>query len=221
MASTAPPGPPNYAQTSAARQHVEWFLSMSDRENIRRWRGIDHTIRSRRSITTRILNPFWEWCTHFVPPTVAPNLLSLAGTTCILQAYYTTYFYYNDDPSMATATAMFLIFAYMTLDGMDGKHARRLRQQSPVGPRGSVCMCISPVCTCSAPLTTCAHILAKQHRAVGRLSPTLADRRAVVKCPGQRRLCVSCLNYALSAWRAQRVRHSMVHRPDRAAHFYA
>lgn len=116
-------------------QHVEWFLSMSDRESIRRWRGVDHTIRSKQTITTRILDPFWEWCTEFVPATVAPNLLSLAGTTCILQAYYVTYFNSLGDSTYTTATAMFLIFAFMTLDGMDGKHARKLRQQSPVCPR--------------------------------------------------------------------------------------
>ena len=132
----------NHAQSDQTRflQQVEWFLSMSDRESIRRWRGVDHTIRSKKSITTRILNPFWEWCTQLVPGTVAPNLLSLAGTTCILQAYYITYFNSLGDSTLTTATAMFLIFAFMTLDGMDGKHARRLRQQSPVCPLRRCCL---------------------------------------------------------------------------------
>lgn len=64
---------------------VEWFLGRADKENIAQWRGIDHTERSERTITTRALNPFWEWAASLIPPTVAPNVLTLAGFTCTLQ----------------------------------------------------------------------------------------------------------------------------------------
>eukprot|EP00288_Rhodomonas_lens_P019588 CAMPEP_0177690858 /NCGR_PEP_ID=MMETSP0484_2-20121128/993_1 /TAXON_ID=354590 /ORGANISM="Rhodomonas lens, Strain RHODO" /LENGTH=519 /DNA_ID=CAMNT_0019201435 /DNA_START=134 /DNA_END=1690 /DNA_ORIENTATION=+ len=109
---------------------VEWFLGRADKENIAQWRGIDHTERSERTITTRALNPFWEWAASLIPPTVAPNVLTLAGFTCTLQAYYLAYFYMDTNVTLCT---MALIFCYMTLDAVDGKHAVKTRNASPLG----------------------------------------------------------------------------------------
>ncbi|EKX32318.1 hypothetical protein GUITHDRAFT_121513 [Guillardia theta CCMP2712] len=111
----------------------EWFLSYSDKVNIAAWRGPDCNKRRNKTITTIVLSPFWDWVASLVPRTVAPNILTLAGFTCTLQAYYLVYFHMDQNPQIVSFTAMMLIFAYMTLNSIDGIHARRVRNVSPVG----------------------------------------------------------------------------------------
>jgi ethanolaminephosphotransferase len=40
-----------------------------------------------RSLTTKILNPFWNWMVSLVPTYVAPNVLTMGGLICIIYVF--------------------------------------------------------------------------------------------------------------------------------------
>ena len=85
------------------------------------------------SLSTKILSPFWEAVAHVVPSNVAPNVLTLAGLLCTIQAFYLCYSYMAARPQLVTVAAAALVFAYQTLDALDGIQARRTSNASPVG----------------------------------------------------------------------------------------
>lgn len=105
------------------------FLTRKEKENLSEWsyRVEDH------SIVSKIFDPFWNWLVKLVPETVAPNILSLAGLLCILYAFHISYNYVSDYPNLVSISVLILTFVYMNLDSIDGKHARRTRNSSPLG----------------------------------------------------------------------------------------
>lgn len=71
------------------------------------------------------MQPFWEWVTQLLPMWLAPNLITLGATLLLLgsvmlfalhdstlSAEFPTWYYYQ---------AAFSMFAYQTLDAVDGK----------------------------------------------------------------------------------------------------
>ena len=79
------------------------------------------------------MDPFWCAVAQRIPRYISPNLISvLGGFCCALAAVFTVvanhvrwiplYF-----------VGPFLIFIYMTCDAVDGKHARRTKQSTPLG----------------------------------------------------------------------------------------
>lgn len=106
-----------------------WFLTEPEKENVKKWK---YTVED-RSISTLLLTPFWNLCLGLVPMTVAPNILTLAGFLCLVQSVYLTYYKLAVYPELVTIANMILLFAYQTLDALDGKHARKTRNCSPVG----------------------------------------------------------------------------------------
>jgi len=105
------------------------FLNNKHRENIKQWKYsvIDN------SITTKIFTPLWNHLVTLVPRTVAPNILTLVGLFCNIYAYYITVYYIQDYPQTISLLAGLLNFIYMHLDAIDGKHARKIRNSSPLG----------------------------------------------------------------------------------------
>lgn len=99
-------------------------------------------------ISTYITHPFWNYVVEFVPMSIAPNVLTLAGFGCTLMnafilAYYDYNFLASSDAARPTGTypvppivwlicALNLLFAH-TLDGIDGKQARRTKAMGPLG----------------------------------------------------------------------------------------
>jgi len=83
-----------------------------------------------KSITTTLLNPFWNRVVQLIPHNVAPNVLSLAGLLCLMHAYYLVC--YSSGVVVSFVVAL-LLFSYQTLDAIDGKHARRTHNASPMG----------------------------------------------------------------------------------------
>ena len=61
---------------------TDWFLTASDKANIAKY---VHSNRRRKTLTTRVLSPVWEWAATFIPITVAPNVITLGGFACTLQ----------------------------------------------------------------------------------------------------------------------------------------
>ena len=105
------------------------FLTREERQNIGQWKYActDH------SITTKIFTPWWNFLVKFVPPTVAPNIISLAGLICILYFFNLAFNYAEDMPSACSFAGVLLVFMYMSLDAIDGKHARNTGNSSPLG----------------------------------------------------------------------------------------
>jgi cytidyltransferase-like protein len=107
----------------------DMFLTKSEKENIRKW---TYSVVDESSVT-KIFTPFWNWLTTLIPDTVAPNILSLVGLFCILYAWHISNNYLGDYPRTVSIASVLLVFTYMNLDAIDGKHARKIGNQSPLG----------------------------------------------------------------------------------------
>ncbi|GFO18909.1 ethanolaminephosphotransferase 1-like [Plakobranchus ocellatus] len=97
-------------------------------------------------VSNYICHPFWNVCVKFVPLWVAPNLLTFSGFLLLLlsfavMTYYDPHFYascrdHPDHPPIPNwVWLMGAINNFMshTLDGIDGKQARRTKSSSPLG----------------------------------------------------------------------------------------
>lgn len=105
------------------------FLTREEREHIAHWKYacVDN------SITTKLFTPWWNFLVKFVPPTVAPNILSLAGLICILYFFNLAFNYADELPHACSFAGVILVFMYVSLDAIDGKHARNTGNSSPLG----------------------------------------------------------------------------------------
>ncbi|XP_028162238.1 ethanolaminephosphotransferase 1-like isoform X1 [Ostrinia furnacalis] len=97
-------------------------------------------------LSNYVMHPFWNWCVQFCPVWVAPNLLTFAGFLLtvfnfLLFSYYDYGFHAlteenvtNDHiPSWVWAVSAVNLFVAYTLDGIDGKQARRTGTSGPLG----------------------------------------------------------------------------------------
>lgn len=97
-------------------------------------------------ISIYITHPFWNKVVQFCPRWVAPNVLTFFGflftaLNFVLFAIYDYYLYASSDdqpaypliPRWVFAAAAFNIFIAHTLDGIDGKQARRTQTSGPLG----------------------------------------------------------------------------------------
>jgi len=105
------------------------LLTDKEKDNLSRWSySVDDP-----SITTKYLTPYWNKVVEFVPDYVAPNVLSLAGLLLTVYSFYITYLYSRFYPRIVALISAILLFSYQTLDAIDGKHARRIKNDSPLG----------------------------------------------------------------------------------------
>ncbi|CAG9119640.1 unnamed protein product [Plutella xylostella] len=116
------------------------YLSKEQLEGFERYKynSIDTSV-----LSNYVMHPFWNWCMKFCPMWVAPNLLTFTGflltvLNFALFSYYDYGFYAMTDDSLAipswvwAVSAVNLFVAY-TLDGIDGKQARRTGTSGPLG----------------------------------------------------------------------------------------
>ncbi|CAH1256460.1 CEPT1 [Branchiostoma lanceolatum] len=81
------------------------------------------------SVTQRVLQVLWSWLVEKLPMWVAPNLLTMAGfvlnvvTSLLLICHAPTA--KEEAPVWVYMSCALGVFLYQTLDGMDGKQARR------------------------------------------------------------------------------------------------
>lgn len=89
------------------------------------------------SILDNLMNPFWEFVVKLMPKTLAPNSITLLGVIINLSMYFCMW--YHDGtlgesvPNWAYLGFAIGLFAYQTLDAIDGKQARRTGSSSPLG----------------------------------------------------------------------------------------
>lgn len=93
------------------------------------------------------MHPFWDFVVNFVPMSIAPNILTLSGfaftiANTLLLSYYDYYFFASSDdkrasyapvPSIVWLICAINLFLAHTLDGIDGKQARRTKATGPLG----------------------------------------------------------------------------------------
>lgn len=89
------------------------------------------------SILDRILQPWWNWLVGQVPIWVAPNLITMVGLFINIFTTLVLVWYSPDAQTEAPRWAYVLcalgLFAYQSLDAIDGKQARRTGSSSPLG----------------------------------------------------------------------------------------
>ncbi|KAI8470281.1 MAG: CDP-Ethanolamine:DAG ethanolamine phosphotransferase [Monoraphidium minutum] len=83
--------------------------------------------------------PFYEWCVERTPMWLAPNLITLTGTIGLIIAYCVSAWYAPDftadpdPPRWVYLVSAASVVAYVNLDCLDGKQARRTKSSSPLG----------------------------------------------------------------------------------------
>ena len=105
------------------------FLAPEDLRNVSAFNDDVHD----KSISTRFLSRPAEYLARFIPATVAPNSLTLMSLVAVLHAFHTTYLYKDEWPRFCTAVSIIMFTLYHLLDAVDGKHARNIKNDSPLG----------------------------------------------------------------------------------------
>lgn len=106
---------------------LQHFVSREDVGNLEKWKYkvVDN------SISTEYLTPFWNYAVLFLPIWLAPNVVTLLGLCCTICVFSLCVVYESSGP--LSLVVVFFLFLYQTLDALDGKHARQLRNGSPIG----------------------------------------------------------------------------------------
>ena len=90
-----------------------------------------------RSIIAPYLQPFWTRVVELIPLWVAPNCVTVSGLVLVVASFALAW---RTSPSLDAQLApevmlvhAALLFAYQTLDAVDGKQARRTGSSGPLG----------------------------------------------------------------------------------------
>lgn len=108
---------------------IDVFLSGPQKRAFSSWTPQTHGT----PLNEVLLGGVYDWIASLVPRSVAPNVLTLSGLLCGAHALYLTHLHLDTAPLLTTALACALLMAYQTLDGIDGRHARAIRNASPLG----------------------------------------------------------------------------------------
>ena len=73
----------------------------------------------------------WDPLLEIIPESWSPNSLTLLSTFCCAISFFLAALFNNS--TLAMLAAAVLVFAYVSLDNMDGAHARRTQQSSRLG----------------------------------------------------------------------------------------
>ncbi|KXS14978.1 hypothetical protein M427DRAFT_57121 [Gonapodya prolifera JEL478] len=110
------------------------YISRDDAIRIKehKYSGVDHSFLSKY-----VLGRYWNWLVEQVPLWVAPNLLTLSGFSLIVINFILMIIYVPDfdqpAPRWLYISTGLSLFAYQSLDAIDGKQARRTGSASPLG----------------------------------------------------------------------------------------
>uniref|UniRef100_A0A1I8PWB6 Ethanolaminephosphotransferase 1 n=1 Tax=Stomoxys calcitrans TaxID=35570 RepID=A0A1I8PWB6_STOCA len=116
-----------------------------DKEHLNGFDNYKYSARDTSPLSVYVMHPFWNWIVKFFPRWLAPNVMTFLGFLCTalnfcLLSYYDWNFYASSDLEGSTpipswvwlCTAVNIFLAY-TLDGIDGKQARRIGLSGPLG----------------------------------------------------------------------------------------
>jgi len=116
-------------------------------DQLRRFDAYKYAAIDTSPVSKYVMHPFWNFVVEFVPMSIAPNVLTLAGFACTLSnacllSYYDYHFYASSDsmrefyspiPSIVWLICAINLLLAHTLDGIDGKQARRTKATGPLG----------------------------------------------------------------------------------------
>lgn len=106
---------------------LELFLTTPEKHHFGQWK---EEIRD-KSLINSLARPLWRYLAiHFVPPTVAPNVLVLFGLGILGQAWYVTYHYSAIYPKACSWVAVVGILIFFVLNSIVPVHADRIRQRT-------------------------------------------------------------------------------------------
>ncbi|GAU96331.1 hypothetical protein RvY_07792 [Ramazzottius varieornatus] len=124
------------------RNKMPWINYLSP-EELRGFKRYKYSSIDTSPLSNYVCHPFWNWLVQYVPQRIAPNTLTLSG---FLLVVVNTVLLTNYDPDLTAASNpgsyiprwVWLVVAFNhfwahTLDGLDGKHARRTNTSSPLG----------------------------------------------------------------------------------------
>jgi len=116
-------------------QGIYGYISPQGVQNLNNYKysGVDESI-----LVKLFMKDFWNWLIdHMVPIWIAPNLLTLIGWFCVFSGYALLWWFCpdfkGDAPSWVYVAVAFFIFAYQTMDNLDGKQARKTKSSSALG----------------------------------------------------------------------------------------
>jgi ethanolaminephosphotransferase len=124
---------PCCAASDPGRPHVRASAARCAQVRSYKYTSPDDTL-----LESLILNRFWAFAVRaFVPEWVAPNLLTFVGFLHALAAYALLLAHSpaldGSAPPWVYVACAACLFVYQTMDGMDGKQARRVGAGSPLG----------------------------------------------------------------------------------------
>ncbi|KAL0235169.1 hypothetical protein GEMRC1_001751 [Eukaryota sp. GEM-RC1] len=97
-----------------------------------------HSCDDKSILSKRVLTPFWIRVSSVLPSSITPNMITLFGGAFMMAVFIFTLF--TADNFLTTHVsafhsllAGFAFFVFNTTDGVDGIHARRTKQSSPLG----------------------------------------------------------------------------------------
>jgi len=118
----------------------EVFLTRGQIDTLAKWKYAVND----RGVLSFLLDRFFNFIAGLVPRNVSPNALTLAGLIFSLYAYWFSTIGNTWVNNIVVATC---ILIYMTLDAIDGKHARNTKTSSPLGELfDHFCDCITNAC---------------------------------------------------------------------------
>lgn len=89
------------------------------------------------SLISRALEPFWSWVAELMPPWLSPNAITTSGLLLVVLAFAAMIGlcpgFVGTAPAWAYLFAIASLFAFQTLDAVDGKQARKTKSGSPLG----------------------------------------------------------------------------------------
>ncbi|ODN74868.1 hypothetical protein L202_07172 [Cryptococcus amylolentus CBS 6039] len=98
-----------------------------------KYSGVDKSV-----VSKYLLSPFWNWLVTLFPKTIAPNTITFLGL-CFVFTNIGTMIWYDPTyagvvlPSWVYASFGIGLFAYQSMDAIDGKQARRTGMASALG----------------------------------------------------------------------------------------
>ncbi|KAH7973986.1 hypothetical protein HPB49_008269 [Dermacentor silvarum] len=115
-------------------------------EELKGFENYEYTCKDTSPLSNYVMHPFWDQAVKLVPRGVAPNVLTLSGFVLTLVnvgllSYYDFAFFASSDlhpeappvPPWVWLVCAVNQFLAHTLDGIDGKHARRTGSSGPLG----------------------------------------------------------------------------------------
>lgn len=96
-----------------------------------------------------LMNVFWYKLLDFLPPYLAPNMITLIGFIGVVLSTILLYFsgrFEDPKPTWVILFTVFTQFVYQTMDALDGKQARKINLSTPMGAlfdHGIDCLCLA------------------------------------------------------------------------------